>query len=352
MPLVPPQRFRKVDGIHRIGLSTAKPAASDVLAGTLYFSTDLSTLERSNGTIWEVYGSPGPPGPQGDPGPAGGILEDQWTWIAAATPPTSTIGASRIAADNDNVSLATVILMNKLAGSSAGIDWSVVISSMVTGDRLYFQKKGDGTLYNRYTLTGAPTLNGTTTWRIPVVWSTGTGEPANGVDVIVAFQRLTDFQAHHTTHETGGSDQIVSLDASVINSGILANARLPVFATPTFNAADFTTIIGTWTVTTLFYNTYMRIGNLLVWSIFISASTLSSGTNNVLLIKLPAGMTTPAPASSFQVRVPFVSDAAGPQQDYLVSVGSSNQVQINRVNSILIPSGTFGIEFTIMLSVN
>lgn len=55
MPLHPPQYYRKARGLHRIGLAAARPAATDVLPGTLYFSTDTLVLERSNGTIWEVY---------------------------------------------------------------------------------------------------------------------------------------------------------------------------------------------------------------------------------------------------------------------------------------------------------
>jgi len=33
--------------------------------------------------------------------------------------------------------------------------------------------------------------------------------------------------AHHVTHETGGSDMVVNLDAAVLTSGIVARARLP-----------------------------------------------------------------------------------------------------------------------------
>jgi hypothetical protein len=55
MPLAPPQRFRKTEGIHRQGLAANRPAATDVLPGTLYFSTDTFTLERSDGTTWSIY---------------------------------------------------------------------------------------------------------------------------------------------------------------------------------------------------------------------------------------------------------------------------------------------------------
>ena len=55
MALVPPQTFRKTDGIIRLGTSANRPAATDVLPGTLYYSTDLTKIERSNGTTWDQY---------------------------------------------------------------------------------------------------------------------------------------------------------------------------------------------------------------------------------------------------------------------------------------------------------
>lgn len=58
-PLNPPQWFRKTRGIHRIGLAIDKPSAGNVLIGTLYFSTDLLVLERSNGITWDSYSPAG-----------------------------------------------------------------------------------------------------------------------------------------------------------------------------------------------------------------------------------------------------------------------------------------------------
>lgn len=51
------QDYRKTALTHRVGLAAAKPAASNVLAGTLYYSTDTGTLERSNGSGWEPFAS-------------------------------------------------------------------------------------------------------------------------------------------------------------------------------------------------------------------------------------------------------------------------------------------------------
>lgn len=55
MSLNPPQNFRKTAGEHRRGLAANRPAAANVLVGTIYFSTDTFNMERSNGTIWESY---------------------------------------------------------------------------------------------------------------------------------------------------------------------------------------------------------------------------------------------------------------------------------------------------------
>lgn len=71
MPLFPPQDYRKTEFTHRIGLAAARPAATDVLPGTLYFSTDTLILERSDGTAWSTYSPSGTPGAQGVPGPPG-----------------------------------------------------------------------------------------------------------------------------------------------------------------------------------------------------------------------------------------------------------------------------------------
>jgi hypothetical protein len=48
-----------VPDIHRRGTRAAQPAASAVTIGTLYFVTDESTVERSNGTAWESFSSLG-----------------------------------------------------------------------------------------------------------------------------------------------------------------------------------------------------------------------------------------------------------------------------------------------------
>lgn len=46
------------------GISADKPLATDVVVGTLYYSTDLGVTEQSDGTNWNTYtdgGSGGAP---------------------------------------------------------------------------------------------------------------------------------------------------------------------------------------------------------------------------------------------------------------------------------------------------
>lgn len=80
MPLFPPQDYRKTEFTHRRGLAADRPAAADVLVGTLYFSTDTLTLERSTGVIWQTYAPSGAAGATGSPGPPGldAESEDQY----------------------------------------------------------------------------------------------------------------------------------------------------------------------------------------------------------------------------------------------------------------------------------
>jgi hypothetical protein len=62
MPLFPPQDYRKTAFTHRVGTAAARPAAADVLPGTLYYSTDTGALERSTGAAWAAFSGLGTTG--------------------------------------------------------------------------------------------------------------------------------------------------------------------------------------------------------------------------------------------------------------------------------------------------
>lgn len=97
MPLYPPQDYRNTDQTHRIGLAADRPAAADVLPGTLYFSTNTLVLERSDGVAWANYSpSGGTPGVQGGIGPSGldGEVVDNYLLFQGQQGPTGATGSS------------------------------------------------------------------------------------------------------------------------------------------------------------------------------------------------------------------------------------------------------------------
>lgn len=129
---------------------------------------------------------PGPPGPEGPPG--GGTQQSVWNWYAAATT-GSAIASGRVGVNHDSPAAATQLRIHRL-GQLNGIDWSVTIAGMRAGDHIYLQAKANALSFHRYVLTGVPTASGDN-WLIPVVTDSGSPqgtEPANGADVLVAFQ--------------------------------------------------------------------------------------------------------------------------------------------------------------------
>jgi hypothetical protein len=76
--------------IHQRGTRAAQPAATAVTVGTLYFVTDESLTERSNGTIWESYSGAGlgeapPPSPPGATASTFLVSGGQVVWESAYT---------------------------------------------------------------------------------------------------------------------------------------------------------------------------------------------------------------------------------------------------------------------------
>jgi hypothetical protein len=133
-------------------------------------------------------GVAGPQGVQGDVGPAGGGTQQSvWGWYSAAV--AAPLPAGRVGVNHDSPALATFAWINRL-GQLNSIDWTVTIQALRDGDHLYLQARGDSTSFHRYKVTGTPAAN-TNNWVIPVVSDSGSPqgtEPANGADVLVAFQ--------------------------------------------------------------------------------------------------------------------------------------------------------------------
>lgn len=136
MSLSPPQSFRKVEKIHRMGLAVDKPDAEDVLTGTLYFSTDTLTLERSDGSVWTAYAGTGAvPGPPGPPGPINIVTREIPSGTINGTNVTFTLAYLPIVGSEQ-------IYLNGLLQDARGIDYSIssaVITFLippVVGDRI------------------------------------------------------------------------------------------------------------------------------------------------------------------------------------------------------------------------
>jgi hypothetical protein len=51
----------RLQDVHLRGTAAARPAATAVAPGTLYYSTDTAVTERSSGTAWESYSDSGTP---------------------------------------------------------------------------------------------------------------------------------------------------------------------------------------------------------------------------------------------------------------------------------------------------
>lgn len=97
-----PQTYRKTADTHRRGLAANRPLATDVLPGTLYFSTDTDTLQRSTGLVWQNYAPVGAGGgsdliPHADTHEPGGT--DEMTSAAWVTQPNTFAGDQFIDGD-------------------------------------------------------------------------------------------------------------------------------------------------------------------------------------------------------------------------------------------------------------
>jgi hypothetical protein len=99
------------------------------------------------------------------------------------------IASARVGVNHDAPSSATAVWIHKV-GATAGIDWTNTITALTANDHVYLQAKADAASFHRYKVTGVAVANGNN-WVIPVTTEAGSPsgtEPANGVDVLVAFQ--------------------------------------------------------------------------------------------------------------------------------------------------------------------
>jgi hypothetical protein len=95
-----------------------------------------------------------------------------------------------VGVDNDSPSLATHVWIHPVDQVTGGVDWSTTIMALVAGDHVYGQAKGSASSWHRWKVTGPAVTNGSNKV-IPVTSESGSPqgtEPANGADVVFAFQ--------------------------------------------------------------------------------------------------------------------------------------------------------------------
>lgn len=228
---------RKTRGIIRRDTRALQPLAADVLNGSLYFVTDESVLERSNGSAWQDCSS----------GAIGSVLDTHVTSTATGTQNNWAPGLS----SNTFVvwSGASALTVSGLAGG-------------VTGQRFTF-KNGGSSL--------ASFIN-----------NSGLSSAGNKLKNIVASGNTPVAPLGSITYEYDGTDWL------------LISHEQGQSITPTYNAADFTGQgLMTWTVDAgdVIVFRYRLNGSTLLVDFVLRTTTVGGTLNKALHIKIPGGFT-------------------------------------------------------------
>ena len=148
------QGFRKADGIHRLGLAAERPGADTVLIGTLYHSTDLGVLERSDGTAWETYFSAGL---------SGSVF---FYRLDATTVGVSDPGAGKFRYTDATQTAATTLVFDWLTDD--GFDAHILFQLFGPTTRFLVQEKAFALAYQIWEIT-APATNLADYFTVPAV---------------------------------------------------------------------------------------------------------------------------------------------------------------------------------------
>lgn len=104
----------KLEDVIKRGTTAGKPAATAVPTGTLYYDTDLSQMERSNGTTWDVV--------EGTGGIAATIVDAKGDLIAATAADT----VSRLAVGSNDTALVAD------SAQATGLKWAAITDAMLS----------------------------------------------------------------------------------------------------------------------------------------------------------------------------------------------------------------------------
>lgn len=268
MTLVPPQVFRKTEGIHRIGLAADRPAASDVLIGTLYSSTDTGALERSNGTTWDNYSGIG-----------GSASEIAYTDV------------DNIFIENQTLEKADPrILLN---------DTSEAVDNRKFEIRNTSQELRLQTLNDAESITGAQPLvlsrNGNTsiggTLTVGINIKNVGGIFPGRVDTVAS--QTSWYLGSHASYGLWSSTGFFATGDVWATTGYFERGRSVRAGDWTTFTPSFGVTTGTVTLNTTYGSKYTLIGKTCIISFYV-AITLSSAANNAIYMNLPAGITSAA----------------------------------------------------------
>jgi hypothetical protein len=116
-----------------------------------------------------------------------------------------------------------------------------------------------------------------------------------------------------------------------------------------YNAANFTAATGSWTVTSgqVVVNKYTRMGRTLIWTLYLSGSTLSASTSAAYVL-LPAG--TGLVGLDGMTKCAICQDSVAQQPNAFVSIADVTRIAIGVYGGNL-AAGNFVVGFTISVEV-
>lgn len=239
----------------------------------------------------------------------------EYSFSTAITPPPA---KGQVRFENANFSLVTKIWLSTSDTFNNDVYWGLKLTQV--GAKIVIQ---DTTDHNSYVIfkTSSEGIDNADYFEFPVTYEESASSFANNESLLVRIVppgTSSNIGAHHLTHETGGSDAIQNLSATVLTSGIIPGAVLPTNVALTDITNIFTPIqaftaglkerdravpIGEWTsfapiitnssggsisgITNVFCG-YMLIG--LSAFITVNCNFTNTGATPIITILIPSGL--------------------------------------------------------------